>query len=305
VFAANPEIAEGTITGKIFWFHFSILLLAFSVLFMETTVKKSNFTFSLPDGLLLLFIGLTLFNYDRELNPQPERLLFVGQLGTLWFMLRAILQNHSELRLFFMSILICTGIFEAMWGMGHLYGSDSTAHPLLKADGLIFNPTPFSGYLAIILPVCLNLALRFRDCDKMAWWEFRTMVFYLAVFAIGVILIALPGGASRPALLGFLPSEIRMGVTEKESDQTQQDRNSRGYHPVFGYFFPPYTGRYLPSGPIRQPDADVERNDQGHSEPTSYRYGAGRLSCIIRSDTSRIFHIGKSIRNRTDGCRLP
>lgn len=100
VFAANPEIAEGTITGKIFWFHFSILLLAFSVLFMETTVKKSNFTFSLPDGLLLLFIGLTLFNYDRELNPQPERLLFVGQLGTLWFMLRAILQNHSELRLF-------------------------------------------------------------------------------------------------------------------------------------------------------------------------------------------------------------
>lgn len=201
VFAANPEIAEGTITGKIFWFHFSILLLAFSVLFMETTVKKSNFTFSLPDGLLLLFIGLTLFNYDRELNPQPERLLFAGQLGTLWFMLRAILQNHSELRLFFMSILICTGIFEAMWGMEHLYGSDSTAHPLLKADGLIFNPTPFSGYLAIILPVCLNLALRFRDCDKMAWWEFRTMVFYLAVFAIGVILIALPGGASRPAWL--------------------------------------------------------------------------------------------------------
>lgn len=41
VFAANPEIAEGTITGKVFWFHFSILLLAFSVLFMEATVKKA------------------------------------------------------------------------------------------------------------------------------------------------------------------------------------------------------------------------------------------------------------------------
>ena len=43
VFAANPEIAEGTITGKVFWFHFSILLLAFSVLFMEATVKKKQF----------------------------------------------------------------------------------------------------------------------------------------------------------------------------------------------------------------------------------------------------------------------
>lgn len=201
VFAANPEIAEGTITGKIFWFHFSILLLAFSVLFMEATVKKSNFTFSLPDGLLLLFIVLILFTYDRELDPQPERLLFAGQIGTLWFMLRAVLQTHSELRLFFMSILICTGIFEAIWGMGHLYGSPSTAHPLLRADGLLFNPTPFSGYLAIILPVCLNLALRFRNCDKMAWWEARTMVFYLAVFAIAIIMIALPGGMSRPAWL--------------------------------------------------------------------------------------------------------
>ena len=73
VFAANPEIAEGTITGKVFWFHFSILLLAFSVLFMEATVKKSNFTFSLPDGLLLLFAGLALLNYNYELDPEPER----------------------------------------------------------------------------------------------------------------------------------------------------------------------------------------------------------------------------------------
>ena len=67
VFAANPEIAEGTITGKVFWFHFSILLLAFSVLFMEATVKKNNFTFSLPDGLLLLFAGLALLNYNYDL----------------------------------------------------------------------------------------------------------------------------------------------------------------------------------------------------------------------------------------------
>ncbi len=148
VFAANPEIAEGTITGKVFWFHFSILLLAFSVLFMEATVKKSNFTFSLPDGLLLLFAGLALLNYNYELDPEPERLLFVGQITTLWFMLRATLQAHPELRLFFLSIIICTGIFEAAWGMGQLYGGASTNHPLLKGDGLIFSPGPFSGYLA-------------------------------------------------------------------------------------------------------------------------------------------------------------
>lgn len=201
VFAANPEIAEGTITGKVFWFHFSILLLAFSVLFMEATVKKSNFTFSLPDGLLLLFAGLALLTYNYELDPEPERLLFAGQITTLWFMLRATLQAHPELRLFFLSIIICTGIFEAAWGMGQLYGGASTNHPLLKGDGLIFSPGPFSGYLAIVLPVCLNLALRFRDCDKLAWWETRTMLFYLSAFTIILILIGLPGGKSHSAWL--------------------------------------------------------------------------------------------------------
>ena len=206
VFAANPDIAEGTIAGKIFWFHFSVLLLAFSVFFMEATIKKSCFTFTLPDGLLLLFTGLILITYDRELNPQPERLLFVGQLTMLWFMLRAVIQTHPELRLFFISIIISTGVFEAMWGMGHIHGNPAEDHPLFNGSGLIFNPGPFSGYLAIVLPLCLNLALRFRDCDKIAWWETRTMLFYLSVIGILIILIALPGGASRPAWLAAVAS---------------------------------------------------------------------------------------------------
>lgn len=206
VFAANPNIAEGTITGKIFWFHFTILLLAFSVLFMEATIRKCNFTFTLPDGLLLLFSGLVLLNYDHDLNPQPERLLFVGQLTMLWFMLRAVMQTHPEIRLFFLSIIMCTGVFEAFWGMGQLYGTPADNHPLFNGSGLEFSPGPFSGYLAIVLPLCLNVALRFRDCDKIAWWETRTMLFYLAVFGIIIILIALPGGLSRPAWLAAIAS---------------------------------------------------------------------------------------------------
>lgn len=206
VFAANPDIAEGTITGKIFWFHFTILLLAFSVLFMEATVRKSNFTFTLPDVLLLLFTGLILYTYNRDLNLHPERLLFVGQLTLLWFMLRAVIQTHPELRLFFIAIIMCTGVFEALWGMGQLYGNPSDDHLLFKGSGLAFSSGPYSGYLAIVLPLCLNLALRFRDCDKIAWWETRTMVFYLSVIGMVIILIALPGGASRPAWLAAIVS---------------------------------------------------------------------------------------------------
>ena len=206
VFAANPDIAEGTITGKIFWFHFTILLLAFSVLFMEITIEKSKFTFTLPDGLLLLFSGLILTMYDRDLNPQPEKLLFVGQITMLWFMLRAVIQTHPELRLFFISIIICTGIFEAMWGIGQVHGNPAEDHPFFNGSGLLFNPGPFAGYLAIILPLCLNMTLRFRDCNKIAWWETRTMLFYLSTVGTIIILVALPGGESRPAWLAAIAS---------------------------------------------------------------------------------------------------
>lgn len=108
-------------------------------------------------------------------------------------------------------------------GNGATVRGASTNHPLLKGDGLIFSPGPFSGYLAIVLPVCLNLALRFRDCDKLAWWETRTMLFYLSAFTIILILIGFPAGkpfsvagSRNLMLLGLLSPEIRVAVIEEK-----------------------------------------------------------------------------------------
>ena len=74
VFAANPEIAEGTITGKIFWFHFSSLLLAFSVLFMEATVKKATLLFHYPMGFYycLLYLSCSRMIVNLTLNPKDS-----------------------------------------------------------------------------------------------------------------------------------------------------------------------------------------------------------------------------------------
>ena len=86
IFAMNPELADGTLSGKICWFHFTSLLLAGGVLLMEFTTKKSRFIFSLPDALLLLLFGIVLVSYDKDENLQPERFLFIAQLVALWFM---------------------------------------------------------------------------------------------------------------------------------------------------------------------------------------------------------------------------
>ena len=71
IFAINPELANGTFSGRICWFHFTALLLAGSVLLMEFTTRKSRFIFSLPDALLLLLFGIVLITYDKDRNLQP------------------------------------------------------------------------------------------------------------------------------------------------------------------------------------------------------------------------------------------
>ena len=40
IFAMNPELADGTLSGKICWFHFTSLLLAGGVLLMVSSINS-------------------------------------------------------------------------------------------------------------------------------------------------------------------------------------------------------------------------------------------------------------------------
>lgn len=203
---ADPGLADGVISGKICWYHTSVFFFAGCVLFMELTTRKSRYTFSLPDGLLLLLMGLVLFSYDKELNLQPEKLLFLSQLTLLWFMLRATLQTHPELKVFYLLIIVCSGLFEAAWGISHLYGDEKSVHPLFEEIDFSFHAGPLLGYVAVVLPVCLNMVLRFYNCNKSAFWEARTQLFYVSCLATILILFVLPGGISRAAWIAALIS---------------------------------------------------------------------------------------------------
>lgn len=203
---ADPGLANGIIMGKICWFHTSVFCLAGSVLIMELTVGKSRFTFSLPDGLLVCLFGVLLFTYDREANLQPEKLLFYGQLVLLWFLLRAVLQVFPDLKVFYLMIILISSMVEAIWGMFHFYGDGSFIHPLLSEIDYSFRAGPLSGYLTVVLPVSLNMVLRFRNCSKSAWWEPRTGLYYFSWFSLVVILAALIGSMNRVAWMAAILS---------------------------------------------------------------------------------------------------
>ena len=185
---SDSALANGIVMGKVFWFHLSMALMAIGTIVTIGFGGKKSVSFSLPDGLLLLFAGVTLATYDWQLGPEPEKLLFRGQLIVLWFLLRYFLTEVPCLKFFFLFILMLTGLAEAVWGMQQLHGHAYSHHSLFRLTGSFFNPGPYSGYLAVVLPVCLWTALRFQKGMRYFGWV-----------CVGAILVVLPAGMSRSA----------------------------------------------------------------------------------------------------------
>ncbi|MDE6349086.1 MAG: hypothetical protein K2L60_10685, partial [Bacteroides sp.] len=52
--------------------------------------------------------------------------------------------------------LMLTGGVQALLGLLQLYGYAASHHSLYAMTGSFFNPGPYSGYLAMALPVCLH-----------------------------------------------------------------------------------------------------------------------------------------------------
>lgn len=108
-------------------------------------------------------------------------------------MLKYLLRSFPPLQSFSPFIILITGALEAIEGLRQLYGFTSSNHGLFRLTGSFFTPGPFSGYLAVVLPLCLGFILRLRPQSGI---PFR-MVYYLAWGALLLSLLVLPGRMSR------------------------------------------------------------------------------------------------------------
>ena len=88
-------------------------------------------------------------------------------------------------------VLVVLGGSEAILGLRQLYGFATSGHSMYALTGSFFNPGPYSGYLVMILPVCLY---QWLVCGRRGG----------RVVAGGVMLLilcVLPAGMSRSAWL--------------------------------------------------------------------------------------------------------
>lgn len=200
VFATDISLANGLVMGKVHWFHLSMLFMAVCSLVAAVLTKPANrFVFSLADGLVLLLAAIVALTYNWQLNPEPEKMLFGGQLVVLWFLLRFILSGWPQLRLLFVVGIVITGLVEAVSGMRQLHGYEGSNHSLFNLTGDFYNPGPYSGYLALVLPVCLWMILKYGGSKKMGWLQTRIYLYYLAWVTLLAIVVVLPAGMSRTA----------------------------------------------------------------------------------------------------------
>jgi O-antigen ligase len=212
VFAVEPSLKSGLVMGQVFWFHKAVFILGVLVLLCEffskaglrtsvSSVCHSSIHIALPDMLLLAFGGITLFTYHWSLHPEPEKLLFGGQLILLWFMLRVLLKRYPALRNVFLVFILLTGLIQAIWGLEQLYGYRGSHHSLFRLTGSFFNPGPYSGYLAVIFPVALYFILRTGKLKKYPWWHYIPVLHYTSWVILISMLLILPAGMSRSAWL--------------------------------------------------------------------------------------------------------
>ena len=90
-------------------------------------------------------------------------------------------------------LLILAGAIEAIWGLLQVYGYEPSNHSLYALTGSFYNPGPYSGFLAMCLPLALH-----------EWLEGKRIWKHVALVAWVLMLVVLPSGMSRSAWLAAL-----------------------------------------------------------------------------------------------------
>lgn len=91
--------------------------------------------------------------------------------------------------------LILCGAFEAIGGLRQLYGFAASGHSRYALTGSFFNPGPYAGYLAMVLPLCLHLYLCILKEKAIIHNLEKWAVAIIGIF----ILCVLPATMSRSA----------------------------------------------------------------------------------------------------------
>lgn len=99
-------------------------------------------------------------------------------------------------------VLMFGGAVQALLGLGQIAGLYPSGHSLFVLTGTFYNPGPYSGYLAAILPVALYRMLSVNGRTSRR----AKVEYYVSLCVVMLVLCVLPAGMSRAAWLAAFVS---------------------------------------------------------------------------------------------------
>jgi len=204
VFVINRDLEYGVVYGKYFWFYLSMGIMAVWSIF-AVVIHVKTIRFNWKDGLILLFglVALSVSFWGNSLDVTTKHILLI-LIIILYFYFRIAFQTNQAARNWLPVFLMITGLVEAVWGLRQLYGYSFSQNSLYRLTGSFFNPGPYAGYLAVVLPMAFYYLLRNWSCTNVRF-KLRYWAVYLrwgiAVLTFICILLVLPAAMSRASWL--------------------------------------------------------------------------------------------------------
>lgn len=164
--------------------------------------RPVRFRFTSTDGWTAAFIGYWFFRYFATGGCCPTLAFVMILLSGVYISVRAMVSIESRSRTIMFFFLCLTGMTEAIWGLGQLFGYLPSYHSLYPFTGSLFNPGPYSGMLACLFPLALGLSLRKPSSNKEQW------IYYAGMGCAVASVILLPAGMSRSAWLAALCGSV-------------------------------------------------------------------------------------------------
>lgn len=201
VFALDEYFTDGTGVGKTVFFYgvMALVPLAGSLSYW---INHRNMKYSMTDWLVPVFAALGLFVTYLGHPMWNTKMVTLVLLVVLYFSLRIVLVQHEINRYILLLGLVITGLVEALWGLLQLYGYTASQHALFRVTGSFFNPGPYAGYLAAILPIAVFYSLRdgraIHSPLRLGRW-YRYLRWSIALVTLFGIALVLPATMSRAA----------------------------------------------------------------------------------------------------------
>lgn len=212
LFHSDPELTRTQINSGFFIFQ-SIVASSAIVAVVVCCLMSRRFILNHTDywvGLLLL-----LGTIANQVYWEQDFTKFV-LLGIGYFALRITYSQTQQTMKIAGLTLMLAGIAECWLGFRQLYGFSISNHGIFRLTGSFFNPGPYSGFLAIILPMALYWMLKLYP--EVQNFTFRRLpgiiksgkqvcdhlIFVISIVCFSGIIMILPAGMSRSAWIASI-----------------------------------------------------------------------------------------------------